>query len=115
MGGPMLNTLATAQRLTQAGMPREQAEALTLAINEGLTNTAATKDDLTATEQTLRSEIKATEQTLRGEIKTTEQRLEAKIQSTTSNLKISMLKWMFAMFLAQTTVIVGIMAVLLKG
>lgn len=59
--------------------------------------------------------LKLPKQTLRGEIKATEQRLKAKIESTTSHLKISMLKWMFAMFLAQTTVIVGIMAVLLKG
>ena len=114
MGTPMLNTLVTAQRLTQAGMDREQAEALTMAINEGLVNIAATKEGLQAAELSLVDEIKAMGQALRGEIKAMGQSLREEIIKTNYAMKISIIQWMVVLLLGQTAVILAVLALLLK-
>ena len=58
MAEAAFNTIAEIQRLRDAGLPQEQAEAITLSIHSGVTGGVATKADLEQVEERLGSEIK---------------------------------------------------------
>ena len=107
---------------------------MTLAINEGLTGTSATKDDLSQTETVLRADIQATEKTLRGEIASTadalraeiqasEKTLRAEIASSADNVKtelrkeindshISVIRWVIGVGISQTAIILAVIALI---
>ena len=58
MAEAAFNTIAEIQRLRDAGLPQEQAEAITLSIHSGVTGGVATKADLERVEERLGGEIK---------------------------------------------------------
>ncbi len=87
-------------------------------------NQLATRSDLSATElrlvkeiESVRGEIKETElkltkeiESIRGEIKET----ELKLTETIHMAKVSTIKWVVALFFAQTVTIIGVIAGFLK-
>ncbi len=64
----VIDTLRFATRLKKSGFPPEQAEAVSLAINDELTDGVATKAQVDGAVTTLRGEIDGAVTTLRGEI-----------------------------------------------
>ena len=58
MAEAAFNTIAEIQRLRDAGLPQEQAEAITLSIHSGVTGGVATKADLGQVEERLDAGIK---------------------------------------------------------
>jgi len=84
MAQAAFNMIAETQRLRDAGLPQEQAEAVTLAIHAGVTGGVATKADLEA----LRGDFEA----LRGDFKALDARVDAKIDNLGARLDTE-LKW----------------------
>ncbi|MCY4240311.1 MAG: hypothetical protein OXD36_01045 [Rhodobacter sp.] len=84
MAQAAFNMIAETQRLRDAGLPQQQAEAVTLAIHAGVTGGVATKADLEA----LRGDFEA----LRGDFKALDARVDAKIDNLGARLDTE-LKW----------------------
>ena len=90
-------------------------------VKDELTKELVTKEELKATEKTLRGEIKATEERLRGEIKATEERLRGEIKATEERLRTEIhkwradtIKWMFIFWMGQIAALVGVLKIMLK-
>ena len=91
MAQAAFNMIAETQRLRDAGLPQEQAEAVTLAIHAGVTGGVATKADLEA----LRGDLEALRgdfEALRGDFKALDARVDAKIDNLGARLDTE-LKW----------------------
>ena len=78
MPAAMLDTLRCARTLQAAGFSQKQAEGTAQVLGEALTD-VATKEDLAATKQDLRSEMNHGFATLKAEHDTTRQSLKADI------------------------------------
>ena len=98
MAQAAFNMIAETQRLRDAGLPQEQAEAVTLAIHAGVTGGVATKADLEALRgdfKALRGDVSRDIEALRGDFKALGARvdaLDAKIDSLGARLDTE-LKW----------------------
>ncbi|WP_419906195.1 coiled-coil domain-containing protein [Hoeflea sp.] len=68
MAETAFNTIAEIQRLRDAGLPQEQAEAITLSIHAGVTGGVATKADLEKVETGLKADLEKVETGLRADI-----------------------------------------------
>ena len=83
--GIMINALEYARRLREAGVDRDsaeaQAEALTEVLNHAAEHRLATKDDLKASETSLREELRSTAHRLDSRIDQLEIRLTHKMLS----------------------------------
>ena len=101
MAQAAFNMIAETQRLRDAGLPQEQAEAVTLAIHAGVTGGVATKADLEALRgdfKALRGDVSRDIEALRGDFKALGARvdaLDAKIDSLGARLDTE-LKWIKA-------------------
>ena len=117
------NTLKFANRLKAAGIPAIQAEAEADALSEVLeTNLGelATKSDLREVETGLRHETKELETGLRHEIGDLRKDMDARLEKTESvlrqemsNMKFELLKWMIGLAIAQATLGIGLIGVLI--
>lgn len=119
------DTLKLATRLEAAGLPRQQAVGTSEALAEALSRSdVATKNDLLATENLLRSEIKAFENSLRNEIQTvknalvvTKTELQGEIELLRSETKLmgrNLLIGLGSLIVAMTGVILGVLPLLLR-
>lgn len=91
------DTLKLMRRLKEAGMPEDQAEAITESVSEVLfTSDVATVHDLKEMEVRL------------------EYKVEHKIESHIQAAKADMIKWTAGMLLAQTGLMAGLMTAILK-
>jgi len=105
MAQAAFNMIAETQRLRDAGLPQQQAEAVTLAIHAGVTGGVATKADLEALRgdfKALRGDVSRDIEALRGDFKALGARvdvrvdaLDAKIDSLGARLDTE-LKWIKA-------------------
>ena len=112
MAQAAFNMIAETQRLRDAGLPQQQAEAVTLAIHAGVTGGVATKADLEALRgdfkalrgdvsrdiEALRGDVSRDIEALRGDFKALGARvdaLDAKIDSLGARLDTE-LKWIKA-------------------
>ncbi len=84
MAEAAFNMIAETQRLRDAGLPHEQAEAVTLAIHAGVTGGVATKTDVEALGgnvkrdvEALRGDVKRDIEALRGDVKALDVRVDA--------------------------------------
>ncbi|MEH3107059.1 MAG: hypothetical protein PGN09_07135 [Sphingomonas fennica] len=80
----MVDTLTIARELRAADLPAPQAEAIAAAIARSITESAATKADVAAAEQSLRSEINL----LKAELQMVRQELKAEIERVRSQLLV---------------------------
>lgn len=80
-----LDTLSYAKRLESAGVPAQQAEAHALALSDILITQAAGKADLAALEE----------------------RLKLFVKEQVADLKVDMLKWMFASAVGQASLVIA--------
>ncbi len=93
------DTLAAARSLEAAGFGQEQAEAITNAVRDAVTESAATKADLTEVKTELKAEIAE----VRAELKAEIGRLDAKITDVKADIarlsaRIDALMLRFAVF-----------------
>jgi len=101
MADAAFNTIAEIQRLRDAGLPQEQAEAITLSIHSGVTGGVATKADLEKVETALSGEIKALDTKIETEVKA----LDKKIETSNEMLRRDMKIWLGSIM------VVGVVAV----
>ncbi len=101
-------TASAILKLQRAGFTEEQVQALAEYVDEQL----ATKGDLAAATEQIRSELKAAEARLqtimeqvRSELKTTEARLETKIEQARSDT----IKWVVGVAFAQVATILPVL------
>jgi len=102
------DTLKFANQLKIAGVPSVHAEAEAKALSEVLeTNLGelATKSDLREVESGLRHEI--------GDVRKDLQRVEERFDTKLANLKFELLKWMIGLAIAQATLVIGLIGVLI--
>lgn len=101
MAAVAFDTLKLARSLrTDAQMSAEQAEGVSNALAEAMSGAElATKADIAA----VKADIAASEAMLRAEIK-----------ASASETKADILRWMFSAMVAQTALIVGLLAGLIK-
>ena len=100
------DTLKAVKRLKEAGLDEAQAEAMVETFGGPPHDSLATRDDLAATEEKLRTEIAHTEEKLRGEIV----QVRTEIQAATAALGKELFRAMFVMAFA----IVGLTVTLIK-
>ena len=88
MAQAAFNMIAETQRLRDAGLPQEQAEAVTLAIHAGVTGGVATKADLEALRgdvsrdlEALRGDVSRDLEALRGDVKALDARVDARVDA----------------------------------
>ncbi|WP_136661808.1 hypothetical protein [Nitratireductor sp. XY-223] len=79
MAETAFNTIAEIQRLRDAGLPQEQAEAITLSIHAGVTGGVATKADLEKVETGLKADLEKVETGLKADLEKVETGLRADI------------------------------------
>ena len=85
---------------------KEQKVIIKTELKDELTKELVTKDELKATEETLRKEM----QEIRGEIKATEEKLRTEIHKWRADT----IKWMFIFWLGQIATFTGILISVLK-
>jgi vancomycin resistance protein YoaR len=91
-----IDTLATARRLEQSGLPTQHARAVAEAIADAIQESQpdwseiATKEFVRAEIQALRAELKAEIQALRAELKTEIQAVRAELKTEIQELKTGM-------------------------
>ena len=84
MAQAAFNMIAETQRLRDAGLPQQQAEAVTLAIHAGVTGGVATKADLEALRgdfKALRGDVSRDIEALRGDFKALGARVDARVDA----------------------------------
>jgi len=98
--GPMaeaaFNMIAETRRLRDAGLPQEQAEAVTLAIHAGVTGGVATKADVEAFRGDVNRDIEA----LRGDVRRLDTRIDAQSDRIVLRLGVVMAATAAALFAA---------------
>ena len=94
------------KRMTAAGMPVQQAEALAESQVDLLNTNLATKNELAKTESTLRADIAKTN----AEIANTESRLRAEIANTEAHL----IKWMVGLTMGSVGVMIALFSFFLR-
>ena len=102
----IMDTYEYASKLRAGGFTEQQAEAQTRALAEIVEKQLATETEVAEHEQNLRRDIKEAELRLQGQIREAELRLEARIAET----KADLIKWVLGLSVAQTGLIVGLMA-----
>ncbi len=109
------------KRMTAAGMPVQQAEALAESQVDLLNANLATKNELAKTESALKADIANTESTLRAEIAKTESALRAeiaKIESTLrteiANTEAHLIKWMVGLTMGSVGVMIALFSFFLR-
>jgi len=88
MADAAFNTIAEIQRLRDAGLPQEQAEAITLSIHSGVTGGVATKADLEKVETALSGKIKTLGTRIDTEAKALDTRIDAVEERLTAEIKL---------------------------
>ncbi len=96
------------KRLTEAGMPEQQAEVLAEEQTHLIESHLATKQDIIE----VKREIKALETQLTTNIKALETRLTAEITARIAECKTDIVKWMFAALIGQGGLIVALIKLL---
>ena len=94
------------KRMTAAGMPVQQAEALAESQSDLLNANLATKNELAKTESALRADIAKTN----AEIANTESRLRAEIANTEAHL----IKWMVGLTMGSVGVMIALFSFFLR-
>jgi hypothetical protein len=102
----IMDTYEYASKLRAGGFTEQQAEAQTRALAEIVEKQLATKNEVAEHEQNLRRDIKEAELRLQGQIREAELRLEARI----AEARADVIKWVLGLSVAQTGLIVGLMA-----
>lgn len=106
---PMFDTLAYAKTLEVAGMSQKQAEAQAVALvrslSEAIDTNLVTKPDLIETKTELKQEISA----LRIELKQDIAALRTEVKQDIAEVKVSIIKWVFAMFFMQSGLIISLL------
>ncbi len=101
------------KRMTAAGMPVQQAEALAESQVDLLNTNLATKNELAKTESTLRADIAKTNAEIaktNAEIANTESRLRAEIANTEAHL----IKWMVGLTMGSVGVMIALFSFFLR-
>jgi len=123
MAAVAFDTLKLARALrTDAKMSAEQAEGIANALAEAMSGAElATKADVAAVKSDVadvKAEVGALRNELRAEIAASEAavkaELRAEIKAAAAETKTDIVRWMFSAMVAQTALIVGLMAGLLK-
>jgi len=106
MTAAAFDTLRTAKRLKEAGLPEAQAEAVTDAIRSGMdTSDFATKADIQALKTELKTDIESLRLSTKADLRELELRLETRIEAAKNDL----LKWFIGMAFAQSALIVTLL------
>jgi hypothetical protein len=124
---PHIDTLATARRLEQAGLPTEHARAVSEAIADAIRDSQpdwsalATKEfvreEMQALRTELRGEIQALRTELRGEMQTLRTELRAEFQTQMKDLELRIaerLRSQMLWFFTVQTALLGIAVVIIK-
>ena len=110
MAEAAFDTIAEVQRLRDAGVPQEQAEAITLVVRNGVTGGVATKADVDQVKTVLAGDIKALDDKIDASVKALDDKidlvketLETKIdkQGVAVGMQIANLKTEFANGIAE--------------
>ncbi len=105
MGVPMLDTLKISKGLAERGMDREQAEFLATAINEGLSDVAATKADLAVAVTTLEKKMDKVEGNIRGDMA----KMEGGIREDMAKMQNTLIRWMIGMGITGIGVMIAVL------
>lgn len=109
MGVPMLDTLKASEDLQAAGMPREQANALIKAINEGLRDTVVTKADLQEFAAGRSQQISSLDSKI-SSLDANSSKAFSSLDSKISQIKTSIIMWIAGLLVAQTAIIATMLA-----
>jgi hypothetical protein len=109
---PHIDTLATARRLEQAGLPTEHARAVSEAIADAIRDSQPDWSAL-ATKEFVREEIQALRTELRGEMQTLRAELHAEMKELELRIAERLRSQMLWFFTVQTALL-GIAVVIIK-
>jgi hypothetical protein len=109
----IMDTYEYASKLRAGGFTEQQAEAQARALAEIVEKQWATQLEVAEHQPNLRRDLKEAELRLQGQIREAELRLEARIAETNSRIaeaRADVIKWVLGLSVAQTGLIVGLMA-----
>ena len=110
MSAIVMDTLEFATKLKAGGFTEQQAETQARALADVVEKQLATKQDVDNHEQNLRRDIEA----LRADVKRDVELLWAELRKDLAETKSELICWVVGVGILQTTLIIGILARLVK-